>query len=417
MAHMVPHVIDLAPFVRAGDNILIGQGTGEPRALVEALIAQRHQLGGVTVFLGSSYTGLFQPEHGDAITFTSYGAIGTVSTLAQAGVLHVIPAHFGSIAQLIDSGRLLVDVAMVQVSPAAADGTHSLGLVADYTRRAIAKARVTLAEVNPRVPFTSGDTIVTASDLAAVVTDDRPLIEVPRRTPTATDVAIANHIATLIPDGATLQLGVGSTPDAVLASLRGATDLGFHSGLISEAVVDLIEAGVITNARKEIDSGVTVGGLLFGGDRLFRWGHNNAALSMRDVAYTHDAAVLSSFKSFFGINSAIEVDLTGQINGEVAGGRYIGAVGGAGAFARAGIMCSAGRSIVALGATAASGAISRIVPLLDDRVVSTARADADIIVTEHGIADLRGQTLQERARRMIAIADPRHRDDLARAGR
>jgi acetyl-CoA hydrolase len=256
--------------------------------------------------------------------------------------------------------------------------------------------------------------MVHAEQVAAVVIDDRPLIELEQRAITDEDRAIAGHVAALIPDGATLQVGVGGTPDAVLAALRDHRDIGIHSGLASDAMVDLVEAGVITNARKEIDAGTTTAGVLFGTDRLFRWADGNPALQMRSVAYTHGGGVLSAFGSFFGVNSAIEVDLTGQINAETVGGRHVGLVGGQGAYARAGISSAAGRSIIALPATARGGEISRIVRRLADGVVTTARADADVFVTEYGVADVRGQPLPERARRLVAISHPAHREALER---
>jgi acyl-CoA hydrolase len=264
------------------------------------------------------------------------------------------------------------------------------------------------------VPRTSGDTTVHAEQVTAVVIDDRPLIELEQRAITDEDRAIAAHVAALIPDGATLQVGVGGTPDAVLAALRDHRDIGVHSGLASDAMVDLVEAGVITNARKEIDTGTTIAGVLFGTERLFRWADGNPTLQLRSVSYTHGVSVLSAFESFFGVNSAIDVDLTGQINAEMVGGRHVGLVGGQGAYARAGISSAGGRSIIALPSTARGGEISRIVPRLADGVVTTARADADVFVTEYGVADLRGQPLPERARRLVAISHPAHRDALER---
>ena len=247
-----------------------------------------------------------------------------------------------------------------------------------------------------------------------MVVDDRPLIELDQRAITDEDRAIATHVAPLIPDGATLQVGVGGTPDAVLAALRGHRDIGIHSGLVSDAMVDLVEAGVITNARKEIDAGITIAGVVFGTERVFRWADRNPSLHMKPVSYTHGPGVLSAFGSFFGVNSAIEVDLTGQINAEMVAGRHVGLIGGQGAYARAGISSAEGRSIIALPSTARGGEVSRIVARLGDGIVTTARGDADVFVTEHGVADLRGQPISERARRLVAIAHPDHREALER---
>lgn len=409
-------VIDLTRYIRPGDRVLIGQATAEPRSLVEALIAQRHKLGGVQVFLGASFTGLLQPEHADVISMVGLGGVGQSAALAKAGVLEIMPIHLGQLPSLISSGELTIDVAMVQLSSPDERRNHSFGLMADYINEAVAAARVVLGEINSNVPFTLGDTSVPTDRLAATVHDDRSLIEVLSRPPSADDIAIAAYIAPLIPDGATLQMGIGGTPDAVAARLTGASDLGVHSGIMTDAVVRLHELGVLTNARKEVDRGVSVTGALFGtSGSLYAWANENPTLQMRSLAYTHDSRVLSSFDSFWALNSAIEVDLSGQINGEIAGGNHVGTIGGQGAFARAAIQSRHGRSIIALPSTAAGGTLSRIVPRIASGIVTTSRADADLVVTEYGIADLRSATISERARRLIAVAHPMHRESLAHA--
>jgi acyl-CoA hydrolase len=407
--------IDLRRFIRPGDAVLVGQATAEPRSLVEALIEQRHDLAPLRLFIGTTYTGLLRPEHADAFRFTGFGAVGRTAALVQAGVLDVLPVHIGSIPTLITSGRIPVDVALVQLSAPGPDGTHSAGLVSDYVLPAMDVARTVIAEVNARVPFTYGDTIVAPARVAAAVVDERPLIPVEQRPPLPEDAAIAARIAELIPDRATIQFGIGGTPDAVLGALGGHRDLGVHSGLLSDAFVELVEAGVVTNRHKEIDAGVSVSGALFGTERLYDWARDNAALSMRTSLYTHGGPVLARLGSLWAINSAVQVDLSGQINGESVGGRYVGTVGGALAFARAAITSPHGRSIVALPSTARGGSVSRIVANLGDGVVSTPRADADLVVTEHGVADLRGATLRQRAERLAAIADPAHQPALEAA--
>lgn len=406
--------IDLTAHIRPGDTVLVGQGSGEPRALVEALIDQRHALEPLTVFVGGTGSGLWQPEHADVLRFVGYGAIGRTAVLSRAGVLDVMPVHLGSLPLLFTSRTIPIDVVLCQLSTADDDGRHSLGLVADYLPAAIAVARTTIAEVNPHVPYTFGATIPSSDERLVTVPDERPLPSVQRRDPSEEDRAIAARVAGLVPDGATVQFGVGGTPDAVLAALADKRDLGIHSGLIGDAVVDLVEAGVVTNARKPVDTGRTVTGAIVGTERLYRWADRNPNLFMRPVSYTHDPRVLGAFDAFFAINAAIEVDLGGQINAETVNGEYVGAVGGHGAFARAGAAAPLGRSIIALASTAAAGAISRIVARLGDGVTSTPRADADLVVTEHGVADLRGATLRQRAERLIAIAAPAHREALRR---
>ncbi len=405
-------MIDLRPYVHPGDTVVVGQGTGEPRALVEALIEQRHALAPLRVFVGGSYTGLFQPEHADALSFVSFGAIGRTATLAHAGVLDIMPVHIGTLPALIRSGRLAVDVVLAQVSRADPGGDRSLGLVADYLPAAIARARCLIAEVNPAVPFTFGDTVVPTATITATVDDDRPLVEVERRPPLPEDEHIADHVAGIVPDGATIQIGIGGTPEAVLARLADRRSLGVHSGLLSDALVDLIAAGAVTNARKGRDDGVSVAGALLGGASLYAWADRNRSLALRSLDHTHDPVVLAGLHALHAINSAIEVDLTGQVNAEVIGDRYVGAVGGHGAFTRAASMSSTGRSIIALPATAAGGTISRIVDRLRSATVTTPRSDADIVVTEYGVADLRGCSLHERRERLLAVAAPHLRHQL-----
>ncbi|HXY98926.1 MAG TPA: acetyl-CoA hydrolase/transferase C-terminal domain-containing protein, partial [Stellaceae bacterium] len=231
----------------------------------------------------------------------------------------------------------------------------------------------------------------------------------------AAETAIARHVAALVPDGATIELGIGALPDAILATPTGHRDLGVHSGMLGDGVVALAEAGALTNARKPIDRGVSIGGLLFGTRRLFDFAHRNRALRLMPPAYTHGHEVLRHLPDFVAINSAIEADLTGQVNGETLAGAYLGAVGGQVDFLRGANAAPRGRSIIALPATAKGGSASRIVASLADAVVTSLRADMDAIVTEHGVAELRGLSLSQRARRMIAIAAPQFREGLERA--
>ena len=407
--------IDLRRFVRPGDTIIVGQGPGEPQELVRALIEQRHLLGGVRVFIGATYTSAFRPEHADAIEFVSIGVVGRAAALADAGVLTVFPAHFGTLPMLMRQGRMQADVVFAQMSPARS-GVHSLGTLSDYLVCACEIAPTVLAEINPRVPYTTGDVLVPSSRVAGSVYSDYPLIDVDRRSPSAQEDAIGRRVAELIPDGATIQFGIGTLPDAILGHLRSKRDLGVHSGLISDTVMELVEAGVVTNARKEIDRGVTVAGSLYGSPTLHQWAVDNPSVTMRNVEYTHNATVLGRLETFHAINSAIEIDLTGQISAEVVGGRHLGLVGGQGSFARAAVFAERGRSILALPSTA-KGDASRIVHRFGDGIVSSGRSDADLVVTEHGVADLRGATLLQRVERLIAVAAPEHRDDLERQAR
>jgi acyl-CoA hydrolase len=230
----------------------------------------------------------------------------------------------------------------------------------------------------------------------------------------ATDEAIAKFAAQYIHDGSVLQTGVGAVPDAILRLLRDRKDLGVHSGMLGDGLVELVDAGVITNARKKIDTGVSINGALIGTRKLYQWANHNKAMRMCATSYTHDAAVLAQLDQLVTINSALEVDLTGQVNAEQSGSAYLGGTGGQVDFVRAGSRSKGGRSIIALSATAKNGTLSKIVANLSGPV-TTARSDVDVIVTEFGAAELKGQTLAERTRRLIAIAHPDFREELDRA--
>lgn len=405
--------LDLSQFLRKGDRIVCGQACGEPTTLIEALIAQGAAIGGLSVFIATSFSGLFTPATAESFALSSMGAIGALRAMAKANKLGVIPCHVSHIGRLIESGIIGCDVALIQVSPADAYGNHSFGLISDHVKAAVEKARVVIAEVNDQVPFTYGESIPAAKIDVAVQVSRAP-VQVPAAKIGAIDEAIARHAAKYIGDGAVIQTGIGAVPDAILRLLHDRKDLGVHSGMLGDGLVELVEAGVVTNARKEIDKGVSINGALIGTARLYQFAHNNPLIRMCSTGYTHDAAVLAQLSRLVTINSALEVDLTGQVNAEQSGATYMGGTGGQVDFVRAGGRSPGGHSILALPATAKDGAISRICVELSGPV-TTARTDVDIIVTEFGTAELRGQTLAERTRRLIAIAHPDFQEELSRA--
>lgn len=408
-------VIDLASVIRPGDRVLVGSGAAEPLALTRQLVEQRHQLRGVQVLLGYTVASTVLPEHTDELEVTVLGGYGKNSQLTHAGAVDVLPCRLGELPDLIADGILRVDVVLLCCSPADERGTHSLGVTADVLAEAATRARVVVAEVNDQMPRTSGDTSLPSAQVTAQVRTSRPLPELERATPGPVERTVAEHVADLVADRSVLQLGIGRVPEAVARRLTGHRDLGIHSGFLGDWALDLIEAGAVTNAYKPIDRGVTVGGVLMGSQRLYSWAHSNPSLSMRNARHTHGARALGRFESFVAVNSAIEVDLTGQVNAELVGDRYVGAVGGQVDFVRAGAASPRGMSVIALPATTTRGGGSRIVHRLARAVVTTPRADIDVVVTEHGVAHMRGQTLAERTRRMIAIAAPDCRDELAMA--
>lgn len=405
----------LGALIRAGDTLWWGQATAEPLTLTRTLAAHRQEIahgGRLRVFVGIGGSDTLKPEQADTFDFLGYTGGGPHRKLAEAGVLDILPLHYSQIPRFIDAGALPADVVLLQVSPPDAHGRYSLGQVREYLPAAIRRARVVIGAINPDVPWTRGGMDLGASDFALLIDAETPPINQPAGAIGPEEQAISRHVAGLIEDGATLQLGIGKLPEAILAALKDHKDLGLHSGVVADGIVDLAEAGVLTNARKTVDPGVAVGGILMGTAKLRRWAHRNPHLALRETEYTHNAAVLAASYKLAAINSAIEVDLTGQINAEVAAGTYVGAVGGAVDFLRGAAASPGGLPIVALPSATKKG-VSRIVAQLSGPV-STARSDAGLIVTEHGVADLRGQPLSQRVRRLIAIAAPEFRATLER---
>ena len=301
---------------------------------------------------------------------------------------------------------------LVQVSPPDERGEHSLGLSAEYLVPALQQARVIIAEINDQVPWTHTERTLRSGDFSLSIQSSRAPATAAAAGPGDLERRIAAHAAPLIPDGATLEFGLGALPDAILAALSDRRDLGVHSGSLGDGIVDLMRSGVITNARKPIDPGKTIGGILLGSRKLFDFAHRNAALELRSADYTHAAGVLGRLPNFVAINSAVEVDLTGQVNAELANGAYVGAVGGALDFIRAANASPGGVSLVCLPSSVGTKA-SRIVARLSGPV-ATPRSEAGVFVTEHGRADLRGQPLRMRVARMLDIAHPMFRESLER---
>jgi acetyl-CoA hydrolase len=375
-------MIDLTSVVRPGDGIIWGQACAEPQTLVEAVIAQRASFGEVGLFLGSSYSGLLKPGHADHLRLSGYCGTGSQRALADAGVLEILPAPYSQLGNLIREGAIRSDVVMIQVSPPNTRGEYSLGLAVEYLAPALEKARAVVAEVNDQVPWTHTEPLLRREDFALAVETSRApvyldykLDEVDRR--------IAANAAPFVPERAVLECGIGSLPNAVVGALKERRGLAYHSGVICEAAMDL-------------DLASCTGGALMGSQRLFDWARENPLVRLRSSDYTHGAATLGRIERFVAINSAVEVDLSGQVNGEVARESYVGAVGGALDFVRAANQSPGGVSIVVLPA-------KRVVEKLSGPV-SVPRSEAGVVVTERGAADLRGCTLAERRRRLHDIA-------------
>jgi acyl-CoA hydrolase len=403
-------MLDLTRWIRPGSGVWWGQASAEPEPLVNALLEQADAIGPVRAFCGLSWNERLSGGLPPSLTLLSYGALGQLRALSRAGSLQVVPCHYAALPRLFAERRLPCDVGLLQVSAPDASGRVSLGIGVEYVADALPHTRTLIAEINQQMPWTAGAPTLPLSAFAATVETDRPLRQLPAPAPDATDQAIGALVAGLVEDGSTIQVGVGTLPNAILAALSGHTDLGVHTGMITDGVLDLVERGVVTGAKKEIDRGLVITGAALGSRRLYQR-LARFPVEFRPASYTHHPAVLARLRSLVSVNSALEVDLLGQVGAEVIRGVHIGAIGGQVDFSRAAALTGA-RSVIALRSTGPGG--STIVPVLRGGVVTTARADIDAVVTEHGVAELTGCTVGERARRLIAVAAPQHREELHR---
>jgi len=311
--------------------------------------------------------------------------------------------------------ELPLDVALIHVSPPDEHGFCSFGVEVGITKPAAEAARVVIAEVNDRMPRTLGDSFIHVSKIDHFVPVSYPLPELPQGQPGEIQMRIAQHIADLIPDGATLQLGIGGIPDAVLYYLKDKRDLGIHTELFSDGVVELVERGVITNERKTLHRGKIIAGFVLGTQRLYDFVDNNAMVEFHPTDYVNDPFVIAQNDNMVAINSAIEVDLTGQVCADSIGPRFYSGVGGQVDFIRGAARSKGGKPIIALPSTAKGGTISRIVATLKPGAgVTTTRNDVHYVVTEYGVAYLHGKTIRQRAEALIGIAHPDYRADLRR---
>ncbi len=405
-------MVDVGAFLHPGDGVWWGQGSAEPEPLVNQVLDVVDRVGPIRAFSGLTWNDRLSGDLPDLLTVISYGGLGQLRRLSRYGRLDVIPCHYSALPRMFALGMLPSDVGLVQVSPPGPDGLVTLGIGVEYVADAIPHTRTLIAEINHQMPATVGGPRLPLSAFAAFIETDRPLVEAPVRVPDAVELRIADHVASIVDDGDTIQVGVGSLPSAVLESLSGHVDLGFHSGLITDGVLGLVEKGVITGARKEIDQGLVITGAALGSAATY--GRlDEFPVEFRAASYTHSPAVLSELGSLVSINSAIEVDLLGQVGAELARGVHIGAVGGQVDFSRAAALTGS-RSIIALRSTNGSGGRSEstIVAALHSGVVTTSRVDVDAVVTEHGVAMLTGCTVAERALRLIEVAAPEHREAL-----
>lgn len=400
--------------IHSGDRVVTAHACGEPTALIDAMVDGRDAYSDVEIVhmvpMGKAeYCAEGMERH---FRHNSLFAGGSTRKAISDGRADFTPVLFSEIPRLFD-GVLPVDVALIQVSPPDAHGYCSLGVSVDYTRHAAECARTVIAQVNPQMPRVMGEGFLHVSEVDCFVEADEQLIELPKARIGEVEAQIGRNCASLVRDGDTLQLGIGAIPDAVLESLGDKNDLGIHSEMFSDGVVDLVEAGVITNKRKTLHPGCCVAAFLMGSRKLYDFVDDNPMVHMAPVDYVNDPCVIAQNDNLVSINSCIQVDLLGQVVSSSVGLRQISGVGGQLDFVRGAAMSRGGRSIMAVGSTARHGEISKMVPFIEQgAAVTTGRCDVDYVVTEYGVAHLWGKTLRERARELIAVAHPKFRDEL-----
>lgn len=406
--------------VKDGDLIVVPTGVGEPPTLLTALSEQRRDFRGVQVaqILPLRKFGYFDPETLDHVRHVAYFFGGASRPGGQEGWIDFIPAYFSELPLLIERGHTPADVVFAMASEMDAHGYFSISLGADYTMAAIAKARAVVLEVNPNVPFANGNCHVHISQVAALVESEEPILEVGLPKIGPVQEAIGKYVAELIPDGATLQIGYGGIPDAVVMQLTHKRDLGIHTEMIGDGIMTLVEAGVVTNKRKNHHAGKMFATFALGSKKLYQFMHRNPMLEMHPVDFTNDPALAGKNDNLIAINATMQVDLIGQCGSESLGFTPYSGTGGQADFVRAANRSKGGKAFIVLPATAKNDSISRIVPTLTPGThVTTSKNDINYVVTEYGVAQLRGKTAKQRAEALIGIAHPAFREELRAAAR
>src|SRR6476660_2001436 len=401
--------------VQSGMRVYIQPGCAEPETLVEALIRRAPFVRNVEIvhMMTMGCAPYVAPEMATHFRHNAVFIGGNVREAINDGRADYTPIYLSEIEGLFESGEMPIDVALIEVSPPDSHGFCSFGVGVDTTLTAAKCARHVIAQVNNYMPRTYGDSYIHVSDIDAVVEWSQPLCEF--KPPVVTDmhVAVARNVAGLIEDGAVLQTGIGGLPDAVLPFLTDRKDLGVQSELITDAVIPLIEAGVITGARKNFKPRKIIVGFAIGTKKIFEFVDNNPIFEFHPTAYTNDPVLIARNDNMVAINSAIQVDLTGQVCSDSIGTSFYSGIGGQVDFLRGASRSKGGKPIVAISSTTKNGTISRIVPMLSPGAgVVTSRGLVRYVVTEHGVAYLHGKTIRERARALIQIADPKFRAEL-----
>ena len=402
--------------IKAGDTVFIEGTCREPQTLVEALVEDKERLKGTHLLDSRVMPGSIYAKLTDYFHIITFHVSSDLIEGVKSGVVDFLPIRLIQISSLFTTS-LPIDVALVQVAPPDEKGYCSLGIAAAFNREAALNAKIAIAEVNEQMPTTFGDNSIHIGQFDYLVESSRLLL--PWRNPKIgpEEETVAKNVSQLIPDEATLCLGIGAIPESLAKALADKRQLGIHSGMMGDGIVDLMESGVVTNEHKRINKGKTVAAAAVGGEKLLRFVHKNPLVEVYPYSYTHDIMTICQIENFIAVLSAIEVDLTGQLNAESIGDTQVGAVGGQADWVRGAALAPGGKSIIAFTSTA-RGKTSRIVPRFKEgTVISTPRYDVDYIVTEYGIAELKGKTLSQRAQALISIAHPDFREEMERAWR
>ncbi|HVN10149.1 MAG TPA: acetyl-CoA hydrolase/transferase C-terminal domain-containing protein [Patescibacteria group bacterium] len=401
--------------VRSGMRVYIQPGCAEPETLVEALLERAPHVTDVEVvhLLTLGCADYVKPEMDGHFRHNAFFIGGNVREAVNDGRADYTPVYLSEVEELFESGAMPLDVALIQVSPPDAHGFCSLGVGVDTTLTAAKCAQLVIAQVNDQMPRVYGDSFLHVGQIHMFVESSRPLCELPLEPITGLHVDIARNVAGLIDDGAVLQTGIGGIPSAVLPFLVDRKDLGIHTELVSDAVIPLIEAGVITGARKTYKPRKIILGFVLGTKRLFSYVDNNPAFEFRPCAYTNDPRIIAQNDNMVAINSALQIDLTGQVCSDSLGSYFYSGIGGQVDFLRGAADAKGGKPIIAVSSTARNGSVSRIVATLTPGSgVVTSRGLIHYVVTEYGVAYLHGKSIRERAKALIEIAHPDFREEL-----
>jgi acyl-CoA hydrolase len=404
--------------INSGDGVYIHSNAGAPRTLINAMTARADELKDVQIY---QIITLGEASYADARYAGSFNVhsmfVGpNVRQAVNEGRADYTPVFFSDLPRLFYDSILPVDVCLIECSPPDSNGEMSYGLSMDCTPAAQKNARTVIVEINDQMPRTFGSPTINISQATCIVESSHAVPELPQETPGECEEAIGSHIASLVEDGATIQMGIGAIPNAVLEHLRDKRDLGVHSEMVSDGIIELIESGVINNSKKTVLPGKTAVSFMMGSQRLYRFVDNNPIFEFRPSEFINDPVVIAQNHKMTSINAALQIDLTGQVCADSLGTYMYSGCGGQVDFVRGARRSAGGKAIIALPSTAKNGTISRICPVLSAGAgVVTTRFDVEYVVTEYGIANLAGKNMKDRVKALIGIAHPDHRAMLADA--